>query len=287
MRRLKRKSEDSKTRPRRRRAATPKRRRWHLKLALPRWAWPGAAATLLVALVGGSVIAGWPQALVRGGGDTFIEISRQAGLTLAEITVVGRDHTRSADLLTAVGAKRGDAMLRLDPDAIRTRLESLPWVESATVERRLPGQLFLAIKERVPVAIWRRPDGDLLIDRAGVAIDRNSDEFRLPVLAGEDAPLQAAALIDLLAAEPSIGGRVVGAAWVGGRRWNLRLDNGIELRLPAENPGAALTTLAEIERRHRLSERDVLSVDLRLPDRAILRLSPAALQRRAAPANET
>jgi cell division protein FtsQ len=51
--------------------------------------------------------------------------------------------------------------------------------------------------------------------------------------------------------------------------------------LPETNPGAALAALAGLERDTRILERDVISLDLRLPDRLVARLSEEAAAQRA------
>ena len=65
--------------------------------------------------------------------------------------------------------------------------------------------------------------------------------------------------------------RVRAAVWVGGRRWNLRLDDGIDIRLPEENPLFAWTRLATLERDRKLLSQDVIAVDLRIRDRVVVR----------------
>jgi cell division protein FtsQ len=60
---------------------------------------------------------------------------------------------------------------------------------------------------------------------------------------------------------------------VGGRRWNLRLDNGVDVNLPETNAGAAYERLAQLVRDNGLVDRNVVAVDLRLPDRLILRVA--------------
>ncbi|MCH7555160.1 MAG: cell division protein FtsQ, partial [Proteobacteria bacterium] len=60
-----------------------------------------------------------------------------------------------------------------------------------------------------------------------------------------------------------------------GRRWNLRLDNGVDVELPEAGINAAWRRLADIERRHRLLSRDITAIDLRLPDRLVVRPAEA------------
>jgi cell division protein FtsQ len=107
------------------------------------------------------------------------------------------------------------------------------------------------------------------------------------VLTGPDAPAHAKALLDLLALEPDLGARVIAAQRVGARRWNLRLDNGVDIRLPEEEAAAAWRTLADMERDEGLIDRDLVMIDLRTPDRLVVRLSPAAAELRRTPGDDT
>jgi cell division protein FtsQ len=63
---------------------------------------------------------------------------------------------------------------------------------------------------------------------------------------------------------------------VADRRWNLRLKNGIDVRLPETNVEQALDRLVALDREKKILSRDVLAIDLRLPDRVTVRLSDAA-----------
>jgi cell division protein FtsQ len=67
---------------------------------------------------------------------------------------------------------------------------------------------------------------------------------------------------------------------VADRRWNLHLNNGIDVRLPDSNVADALDRLVALDRDKKLLSRDITTVDLRLPDRVTVRLSDAAAQAR-------
>ena len=64
------------------------------------------------------------------------------------------------------------------------------------------------------------------------------------------------------------------AVRVGGRRWNLRFHGGTDVRLPETGAAEAWAQFARIERQHGVLQRDVDSIDLRLPDRLVVRTAP-------------
>ncbi len=64
------------------------------------------------------------------------------------------------------------------------------------------------------------------------------------------------------------------------RRWNLRLKNGLDVRLPEADVPAAIERLLALDRDVKLMSRNILAIDLRLPDRVTVRLSDAAAQAR-------
>jgi len=239
------------------------------------------AAVLLAAGLGGAAwlwTSGTVARQVARAGDALLQATADSGFKVADVLVEGRVRTPPGTLLQVLGVTRDAPILAFDPHAARRRLEALPWVRTVSVERRLPDLIYVRLSEREPIALWQ-DDGRLsVIDRDGAVIDGAAPEAfaQLPVLVGRDAPAHAAELLRMLAAAPDLGAKVVAAVRVHGRRWNLRFDNGIDVRLPEKQPTLAWTQLARIEREHGLLERDVTTIDLRLPDRLVVRTAPGA-----------
>lgn len=256
----------------------PRHRIFGMRVSWLVWGGAGFGSLALATLTGWWLhdtgrIAGFVET-VEG---KVIAWSVDAGFVLADLQVEGREMTSREAILRVLNARRGAAILALSPDQARAELERLPWVRSAAVERRLPDTLRIQIVERKPLALWQRGGKLVLIDTEGVVIPTdNLDRFRhLMTVVGEDAPQHAAALVEMLALEPALAKRAVAAIRIGGRRWNLRLDNGVDVQLPEENPAAAWLQLAQLERAHGVLGRDVQVVDLRLPDRLVVRTSPS------------
>jgi cell division protein FtsQ len=218
---------------------------------------------------------GWLEELqARVGAVSHAVVAAVTPFKLADVTVEGRNYVERSDILGALNVRRGDSLLGIDLQAARKRLEAIDWVQSATVERRLPDTLYVTLKERHAVAIWQNGGEYTLIDRNG----RTVRASRMPpgaeallLLGGPGAPEHVGELLLLLAYEPNVAKQLRAAVWVGQRRWNLILTNGIQIWLPEEDAVAALQRLGKLDEEAGLLSREFGVVDLRLPDKLYLR----------------
>ncbi|WP_270937263.1 cell division protein FtsQ/DivIB [Falsiroseomonas oryzae] len=228
--------------------------------------------------------AGRVQALV----ENAAALGDAAGFEVREVVVEGRRNTPRELILAAVGVSRGDPILAFSPSDARARLETIAWVESAHVERHLPGTILVRLTERTPFAIWQHQGRFAVIDRDGKVVTTETlDAFgRLPLVVGAGAERHGWALYELLLAHQPILDRTQALVRVGERRWNLRLHSGTDVLLPEGQEAPALNRLAELHQRNALLDRPLVAIDMRLPDRLVLRQPPTPepppQQRRAA-----
>ena len=208
------------------------------------------AAGLLGLLVLGLAWSGWFGRTADRIAAAWLESTAEAGIAVEEVLLLGRKRTSKQALLDSIGVQRGTPMFAIDPQATKDRIEALPWVATAMVERRLPNVLLIEIAERRPLALWQHRGRKVVIDRDGEA------------------------LLAVLAREPQLQPLVVAAVRVGERRWNLQLRGGIDVRLPEEKVAEAWGELARLQREHNLLQREILAIDLRLSDRMVLRMAP-------------
>lgn len=276
-------------RPRTKAKAKAKRKLPRLRLsALQKLAAGGVAVTALV--VGGAVL--WKSGIIQHGAATLVastlDGTARAGFRIEEITISGRGRTALDDVAAALGARHGEPILAVDLERVRDRLEAIPSVKVAAVERHLPGALHVDIVERTPVAVWQNNGAHTLVDREGHMIPGAIAGYEeLPLVVGDGAGVRADELLTMLAAEPALAQRVKAAIRVGNRRWNVMLDDavhGLEVRLPEDQPEAAWHRLAQLEKEKGVTNRAVAMIDLRTPDRLVLKTerpaSPAEAKRK-------
>ena len=247
---------------------------WRTRLAR------GGALVVACGLMGAGLGYSWSEGWIAQGADrakwAAIAFSARAGLHVRDVLVTGRHETSRDSLLAAIGAGRGDPILAVDPEVVRARVEALPWVRSAAIERRLPGTLVVRIEEREALAMWQNEGRFALIDRDGTVIDDPDIERfgALLVVVGRGAAKAADHLSRVLQTEPELMARVRAAVRVAERRWNLVLDNGAELRLPEHDEASALARIIAYQREHGVLDRAVRVLDLRQPDRVIVQVEP-------------
>ncbi|MBS0561543.1 MAG: cell division protein FtsQ/DivIB [Proteobacteria bacterium] len=238
-----------------------------------------AAFGLAVVLFGyGLIHSGAPGSWFASVRARLAAVAALGGMRVTDVVIEGRANTPEPLLRAAIGVSRGDPILGFSVSDARQRIETLTWVEHATVERRLPGTIVVKLDERRPFAVWQYQGKFALIDRDGqlVANQDVSLFHHLPLVVGAGAPQRAAALLDALAAHPALQARVIAAVRVGERRWNLRLNTGTDVLLPEGHEVAALDRLTQLQQDHALLDRPLQVVDLRLPDRLVVRPRPDA-----------
>lgn len=216
--------------------------------------------------------------------DTFVDLKEKFEHRPEFMVTLASIEGCSKDLAEAVRArmdvKLPQSSFDLDLEAARARIEGLDAVKSAELRVRSGGVLQVIVTERQPVAIWRMDEGLTLVDDAGhrvASLISRADRPDLPLIAGAGADKAAAEALEILAAAGPLAPRIRGLVRMGERRWDLVLDRDQRILLPTENPVRAVERLLALDHAQDIVNRDLLTVDLRLPNRPTLRLSPYAL----------
>jgi cell division protein FtsQ len=165
----------------------------------------------------------------------------------------------------------------------RARLEADPLVKQASVRKLYPDQIVIDMVERTPYAVWQKDGGVSAIAADGAPIDEVTDGryADLPFVVGEGANGRVREYVAMLDAMDELKPRVEAGVLVGQRRWNLRLKSGVDVKLPEDDPQAAIAELLRLQRQSRILEKDVLALDFRVPGRVFVRLTEDAAAARA------
>jgi cell division protein FtsQ len=250
-----------------------------LKTHVPRGSGIAATATIVLAgLAYGMVKGDHVPIVIDALKDARDQAAKAAGFRIVSLALSGQQHISREEVLATAGVTGRRSLLFLDVEETRERLKTNPWIADATVLKLYPGELQIHIKEREAFALWQKDGRVSVIAADGTVLEPYVSPrlLRLPLIVGRGADTRANEFLALLDRYPAIREQVRASILVGQRRWNLRLKNGLDVRLPEANVASALERLIALDRDAKLLSRDIVAIDLRLPDRVTVRLSEAA-----------
>lgn len=106
-------------------------------------------------------------------------------LDVDEIAVAGARQSGADAVREATGIPLGRLLTEVDESAAEAGVESLPWVERATVERRWPNALQVEVVERVAVASVPAGEAWAALDRGGRVLEISPEPPRQTVVRAE------------------------------------------------------------------------------------------------------
>jgi cell division protein FtsQ len=242
----------------------------------------GTVAVILGSLAYGAIKGDHVPAVVEAFKDARDAAANAAGFRIVSVALAGQHHISREDVLAAAGVTDTTSLLFLDVEQTRERLKSNPWIADATVLKLYPGELQIGIREREAFALWQKDGRVSVIAGDGTVLEPYVAPrlIELPLVVGRGAETRAKEFLALLDRYPDLRASVRATVLVGERRWNLRLQNGVDVRLPETDIAPALERLVALDKDKSLTTRDIVAIDLRLPDRVTVRLSEAAAQAR-------
>jgi cell division protein FtsQ len=234
----------------------------------------------------GAIRGGHADAVTDSIHNVADALAQRAGFQSANVSIEGAGRLGRADVLRIAGITESSTLFLIDAEATRARLLRNSWIAEATVAKLYPDRLEITVVEKKPFAVWQSQGNFFVIAKDGTVIDPLSRErvrdAGMPIVVGAGAEHQAQDFLAILDHFPAVRDEMVAAVWVAERRWNLRLKSGTDVRLPEEDADVALMRLVALDRDKRILSRDISVIDMRLPDRVVVRLSDEAAQARDA-----
>lgn len=207
---------------------------------------------------------------------------------VARVEITGTSYLTRAEILDAAGIEVGARVLE-KRSRLEERIEALPLVESATVERDLPSTLLVTIDEAEPVALVAEPIV-VPVDRAGnrIPFGPRTALLDLPLLSvasrGTAAPLGLPTLaseVSRMAEQVPEVFAVLSEARGGDREVTLLLGESavkVRYRPPFSEPRLRAAIVALTDATMRFPERSPREADLRFEDQVVVRTAAAAVE---------
>jgi cell division protein FtsQ len=114
-----------------------------------------------------------------------------SSFAIEQIEVTGNQQLTMAQVIRAAGLAVGQNVFTVGPEEAHERLLKQPWVEFASVRRRLPGRYTIEVRERHAVALMAAGQLQLVSDE-GLAFKtlEPNDPSDLPIISGLDPNLR-------------------------------------------------------------------------------------------------
>lgn len=230
---------------------------------------PGA--TLAGALlVGGATIAGaaWIGGSLFDAREAMYAsadgVATAAGLR-ATIEVRGVDGERKAEVEAVALPEGRVSIMAASPDRVKNNVESLDWVERATVQRLWPSTIRVTVARRDAFAVWQENRTFSVVDAAGERVHGASpaDYAHLPRIVGAGAGPAAEPVLLALEDLPGVRRHLAAFVRIGDRRWNLNLKNGMVVMLPELGAVEALRKLEILQRGYGVLDKPYVRLDMR------------------------
>lgn len=237
---------------------------------------------IAVAMGGGGYMAftGKLQTLV----DRTIQRGWQAtaslGFAVDSVYLDGRTRTPMAEIKKTLNVDVGAPILALSLSELRAKLETIPTVKHAAVERALPDTLMIHITEREPVAIWQHTGKLVLVDDGGTLMPdlKVEDYAGLPLIVGAGAPKHVGEVLAILEKDKKIAPMIQAAVRVGDRRWDIHFRQGLVVKLPSGQFSAAWNRLTQMNADQQILLRAIQTIDMRDDERMYITVMPDSNQ---------
>lgn len=199
----------------------------------------------------------------------FYNLTANLGFIVKEVTVEGQNHTSSEQISKTLKIKSGSPIFDIELQNLKARLEAIEWIKYVIVERILPSRIHVSVVERTPIALGQKDKKLYIIDDEGAIInDKNiKKHFNLPIIIGDGAEIYASSLIKMLKIDPELFKHISSIIRISERRWNIRFDNGLEIKMPEDKMEEAWNKVIKLYKNKELFNDNIISLDLRVSNK--------------------
>ena len=191
------------------------------------------------------------------------------------VIIEGSKKSNKSEIEKNVAEKNGN-LISLSFNSIKVIVESSEWVKRASIKKILPSTLVINVTENDPYAIYLQEGKFFLLDLDGSIITEiNIDNYQddLLFVRGENSPELLDQLIkDISITFPNLIQTLEEVEFIEKRRWNLKLNNKLLVKLPDENIQQSLKNLKQLFEEQEVMQSNIIEIDLRIQGRAALKV---------------
>ncbi|MEQ9116336.1 MAG: cell division protein FtsQ/DivIB [Rickettsiales bacterium] len=159
-------------------------------------------------------------------------------------------------------------------DKEKEKLKLIECLNSVTVSRIIPKTLVVKVTEKNPIAIWQNEKKHYFItdNKEVISIYNTNNLEDFLIVTGKNANLAIEELFQIIDYAPIIKEHISSAIYIGERRWNIRLKNGLEIKLPAQLPLEAWKEFTSLSAKKDLfsKKNKIKTLDFRIRDKLVV-----------------
>ena len=200
---------------------------------------------------------------------------------IQNISIIGTtnsNHNKIEELID----KSSSNLLSLNLHDTVITIESLDWIKKINIKKRYPNTLLISVIENEPFAYFLKEQKIFLIDSDGDKIIEKNDLENLDkylILSGIDSEIRISNLVqNIIIFYPDILSSIKEIEFIEKRRWNIILKNNLKIKFPENNIRESFLNLKQLIKDEQILNSNIIEVDLRLIDRAIIKVDGEKLR---------
>ena len=209
----------------------------------------------------------------------FYYLNPSALNSFAQIKTINVNGVNFSDTqkIKKISFEKGKSLFTFDLKNTAEEIKNLNWIKKVNIKKSFPNTLNIFVIENDPFAYLLKDQKVYLVDIDGeLIIEENEDvilESQRLLLSGIDSEINLPNLISNLNIHyPEILLLVKEMEFIEQRRWNLIFSNELIVKLPESNIGKSLENLKKLIERDKILKSNIIEVDLRINDRAIIKI---------------
>ena len=199
--------------------------------------------------------------------------SQKYGYTLEELNILGINYISEEEVISILNNKFEKSIFLISLKDIKKELIKHRWIKNLTLRIKYPSSIIINIIEKKPIAIYCDNNKKcFFIDNLGKIIDEVDKPFNnyFLIVRGEEAIINVPKLVNNL--KNNFNFKVTKAEYIGKRRWNILINNELNIKLPENDYVSAVNNLSKLLKKIEKFDYNLIEfIDLRIPKKAIIR----------------
>lgn len=192
------------------------------------------------------------------------------GLGINIVSLEGNHFVNKEDILKLIDKNK--PILFISLSEIKHNIELLSrWVKNVDVQRILPNTIIITIEEHKPFAIWHHDNQFSIVDSTGYVIINDYYIDGLISIFGNNALSELDFVRSVVNSNTELSHEIHSFNYMQDKHWNVIFNNGLEVKLPQDNPNYAWNCLKKLHDELNIIKSNWKIIDLRTQNKIFIK----------------